>query len=95
MVRVAYFISPHGFGHAARAASVMAAMQHLAPTVQCEIFTQVPRWFFEDSLSQPFGYHAVHCDIGLVQQTSLLADIPATLQRLQGSFHLTLPWSPH
>jgi hypothetical protein len=84
--RVAYFISSHGFGHAARAASVMAALQHLAPTVQYEIFTQVPRWFFEDSLSQPFGYHAVLSDIGLVQKTSLLADIPATLQRLQGFF---------
>ena len=86
--RVAYFITPHGFGHAARAASVMAALQDMAPTVQYEIFTQVPRWFFEDSLSQPFGYHALLSDIGLVQQTSLLADIPATLQRLQGFFPL-------
>jgi hypothetical protein len=81
--RVAYFITPHGFGHAARAASVMAALQDLAPTVRCEIFTQVPRWFFEDSLPQPFGYHALLSDIGLVQKTSLLADMPATLQRLQ------------
>ena len=84
--RVAYFISPHGFGHAARAASVMAALQHLAPAVQWEIFTQVPRWFFEDSLLQPFGYHVLLSDIGLVQKTSLLADIPATLQRLQEFF---------
>lgn len=86
--RVAYFISPHGFGHAARAASVMAALQDMAPTVRFDIFTQVPDWFFEDSLAQPFAYHPVLTDIGLVQHTSLLADIPATLQRLQEFFPL-------
>ena len=86
--RVAYFISPHGFGHAARAASIMAAIEDIASTVQFEIFTHVPRWFFEDSLSRPFGYHDVLTDIGLVQQTSLIADLPATLQRLQGFFPL-------
>jgi hypothetical protein len=80
--RLAYFISPHGFGHAARAASIMAAVQERTATVQWEIFTQVPHWFFADSQVQSFGYHAVLTDIGLVQQTSLVADLPATLQRL-------------
>jgi hypothetical protein len=87
-MRVAYFISPHGFGHAARAASIMTAIQDMAPTVQCEIFTQVPRWFFEDSLSRPCGYHAVLTDVGLVQKTSLEADLPATLQRLHAFYPL-------
>jgi UDP:flavonoid glycosyltransferase YjiC (YdhE family) len=81
--RIAYFISPHGFGHAARAAGVMAAMQEIDSTIRFEIFTRVPRWFFEDSLAGGFGYHAVLTDIGLVQKTSLLADLPATLRRLQ------------
>jgi hypothetical protein len=66
----------------------MAALQDMAPTVQFDIFTLVPAWFFEDSLAQPFAYHPVLTDIGLVQQTSLLADIPATLQRLQEFFPL-------
>jgi hypothetical protein len=80
--RIAYFISPHGFGHAARAAAIMAAMQEIDSSIRFEIFTQVPRWFFESSLSKAFGYHAVLTDIGLVQQTSLIADFPATLRRL-------------
>jgi UDP:flavonoid glycosyltransferase YjiC (YdhE family) len=80
--RIAYFISPHGFGHAARAAGVMAAMHDIDPAIRFEIFTRVPRWFFEDSLASAFGYHAVLTDIGLVQQTSLTADLPATLRRL-------------
>lgn len=80
--RVAWFISPHGFGHAARAASIMAALQEIDPGMRFEIFTRVPRWFFRKSLAHPFGYHDVLTDIGLVQSTALTADLPATLQRL-------------
>lgn len=79
---VAYFITPHGYGHAARASAVMAAIQQLTPEVRFEIFTQVPRWFFQDSLSGPFGYHSLLTDIGLAQKTSLVEDVPETLRRL-------------
>lgn len=79
---IAYFISPHGYGHAARAAGVMEAMHDLDSTLRFEIFTQVPRWFFEDSFSGAFGYHSLLTDIGLVQKTPLHADIPETVKRL-------------
>jgi len=82
--RIAYFISPHGYGHAARASAVMEATQRLDPAVRFEIFTQVPRWFFQDSLSGHFGYHPLLTDIGLAQKTSLVEDLPETLQRLDG-----------
>jgi hypothetical protein len=80
--RVAYFISPHGYGHAARASAVMAATQELDPSVRFEIFTRVPRWFFEDSLDGRFGYHSLLTDIGLVQKTPLVEDLTETLKRL-------------
>ncbi|NIO06707.1 MAG: hypothetical protein GTO40_01480, partial [Deltaproteobacteria bacterium] len=80
--RIAYFITPHGYGHAARASAVMAAIQQRTPKVRFEIFTQVPRWFFQDSLSEPFGYHPLLTDIGLAQKTALSEDIPETLNRL-------------
>ncbi len=79
---IAYFISPHGYGHAARAAGVMEALHALDPSIRFEIFTKVPSWFFEDSLSEDFGYHALLTDIGLIQRTPLHADIPETLERL-------------
>jgi hypothetical protein len=81
--RIAYFISPHGYGHAARASAVMAAIHELAPEVRFEIFTQVPRWFFQDSLWKPFGYHPLLTDIGLAQKTALIEDLPETLRRLE------------
>ena len=45
--RIAYFISPHGFGHAARAAAVMQAISDTDAAVGFEIFTTVPSWFFQ------------------------------------------------
>ncbi|MBN1521115.1 MAG: hypothetical protein JW928_01175, partial [Candidatus Aureabacteria bacterium] len=77
-----YFVSPHGFGHAARAASVMLAMRELDPETGFEIFTEVPEWFFTDSLRGPFGYHPLLTDIGLVQLTPLKEDLSATLRAL-------------
>jgi len=83
-LRIAYFISPHGYGHAARSSAVMEAIHALDPTIHFEIFTQVPRWFFADSLTQPFGYHPLLTDIGLAQKTSLIEDLPETIKRLDG-----------
>jgi hypothetical protein len=48
--RIAFFISPHGYGHAARAAGIMEALSGLDPLIRFELFTMVPRWFFADSL---------------------------------------------
>ena len=82
MSRIAYFITPHGFGHAARAAAIMAALRALVPSIRFDIFTQVPEWFFQDSVGDGFDYHPLCTDIGLVQHSALHADIDATLQRL-------------
>jgi len=80
--RAAFFISPHGFGHAARASAVMAAMHDINPAIEFEIFTTVPSWFFEESLLGPFTYHSLLTDIGLVQDTPLHADLDKTIEHL-------------
>lgn len=79
---VAFFITPHGFGHAARAAAVAAALRRKCDSLRPELFTSVPQWFFDDSLEFPFGYHAVECDLGMVQRSSLEEDPAATCARL-------------
>jgi hypothetical protein len=81
-MNLACFISSHGFGHAARAAAVMAALHARRPAFHFEIFTQVPRWFFDDSLTGPFAYHPVLTDVGLVQTSPLDEDLAQTVQRL-------------
>ncbi len=79
---IAYFISPHGYGHAARACAVMAAMHKLNPSIRFEIFTTVPQWFFQQSIPETFTYHSLLTDIGIVQETPLREDLPETLRKL-------------
>ena len=82
MKSIAYFISPHGFGHAARAAAIMAALQQLDPEFCFEIYTLIPEWFFSESLTGPFHYHSLKTDIGLIQSSPLAEDAEATLNAL-------------
>ncbi len=79
---VACFVSPHGYGHAARACAVLSAIHRCQPDVHFEIFTRVPAWFFAESLAAPFSYHELLTDIGLVQTNSLQEDVTATIGRL-------------
>jgi len=83
-VFVAVFVSPHGFGHAARACAIMQALFGLEPGLRFEVFTLVPEWFFADSLTCPFRYHALLTDVGLAQVTALTEDLEATLAQLAG-----------
>ncbi len=87
---LAYFISPHGFGHAARASAVMNAIQERCPGIRFEIFTTVSPWFFEESLSGPFSYHALLTDVGLVQEGPLSANLFRTVASLDEF----LPFNP-
>ena len=80
--RIAYFVSPHGFGHAARAASVMEALAEIESSLQFDIFTTVPDWFFAKSHSFGYQYHRLETDIGLIQKTPFQEDLPATVQKL-------------
>jgi hypothetical protein len=86
--RLAYFVSPHGFGHAARAAAVMEALHSMDETAEFDIFTSVPSWFFETSLTKSFHYQFLVTDVGFVQNTPLKADLVETLARLNRFYPL-------
>ena len=85
MGRVAYFISPHGFGHAARSCAVMEGLLRRRPATHFDLFTEVPRWFFSESLPRCFTYHRLASDIGLVQNSALIEDLEATVTRLDNA----------
>lgn len=87
---IACFISPHGLGHAARAAAILAALQQRQPDVALHLFTTVYPGFFEASGCRHKTFHDTYTDVGFIQQSGLVADLPATVQRLD-SF---LPFEP-
>ncbi|MCM2270517.1 MAG: hypothetical protein NDJ75_10475 [Thermoanaerobaculia bacterium] len=93
-LRLAVFVSPHGFGHAARAAALLAALHEQRPALAVTLYTTVPRWFFAESLSFSLSYRELACDVGLVQKSALEEDLPETVRRLDAlwtetkGFHL-------
>lgn len=80
---IAYFVSPHGFGHAARACAVVQVLHQLLPRLHCHIFTTAPKWFFADSLVDGWTYHRCITDVGMAQKTALQEDVDATLNQLE------------
>jgi len=79
-----WFISPHGFGHAARASAIIAACSSLRPGIHHHLFTTVPQGFFDDSLAGVFfQFHNLECDVGMVQRTPFVEDVDATIRALQ------------
>ena len=80
--RYAVFVSPHGYGHAARASAVMEAL-YRREGARFEVFTTVPRWFFQESVPDLFHLHEVTTDVGYVQASALRADLGATARRLE------------
>ena len=79
-LQIACFISPHGFGHAARMCALIDSISTLVPSLSFHIFTTTPEWFFVESLVNPFEYHQLECDIGLVQTNPIEIDHPRPLK---------------
>ena len=80
---IACFVTPHGFGHAARACAVIETLHAKMPEIHFEIYTQAPTWFFSESLPACYSYHNYPSDVGLVQPSPFLEDLPATIRRLE------------
>ncbi|MDA8019382.1 MAG: hypothetical protein MPN21_18220 [Thermoanaerobaculia bacterium] len=90
MTRLAYVVSSHGFGHAARACAVIEALWNTnsGREVHVTIFGRTPEWFFHQSLGppgDPGSYEVVPADtdVGLVQTSALREDASATARLLR------------
>jgi len=81
-IPIAFFVSSHGFGHAARASAVMNAIFSKWSFVHFEIFTETPEWFFDNSLLMSFNYHFEKTDVGLVQTSPFYFDLNKTIEAL-------------
>jgi L-arabinokinase len=73
-MRVAYYISSHGYGHAARQQAIIQRLiQH---GIQVYVGTAAPEKFFRNVA----GYHHEYYDIGMLQADALTFDIERTLK---------------
>jgi len=78
---IAYFVTPHGFGHSARASAVMEALNRRFTNLKFMVFTTAPAWFFTDS-GLNIEYHPLFHDVGLIQSSPFLNDLSATIEEL-------------
>jgi hypothetical protein len=77
----AAFVSPHGFGHAARASAVLGALRERTGA-RFHLFATTPRWFFDETISGAYTLHQVVTDVGLRQRSALEFDLEATVEAL-------------
>ena len=78
-MKIAYFISSHGFGHASRASAIMEALTALDPQIRFDIYTGTPEWLFRDAGLTNFTYHPGAVDVGLVQLNPMDHDLPRSV----------------
>jgi len=76
-------ITNHGFGHAARTASVAAEIQRLNPEILLILVTTAPRWLLESYIPGDFIHRPRGFDIGVIQSDSINMDLEATLHKLK------------
>ena len=71
---IVFYISGHGFGHAARATQVVNALAGFAPAATLVIRAAVPEWFLRTSLQIPAKIVPGETDSGVVQHDGLSID---------------------
>jgi UDP:flavonoid glycosyltransferase YjiC (YdhE family) len=80
-VKILFYITGHGYGHATRMTAVMNALSARRPDLQLFARTEAPEWVFRSSVAAPVAYERVRIDAGVVEKDLLAQDVPATLQR--------------
>lgn len=81
-MRVLFYISGHGFGHATRVAATMGALLRRQPAVQIHVRTPAPESLFAGLPSTSVKYSNAVLDAGVVEKDLFSQDIIQTLTRL-------------
>ncbi len=75
-MKLLYYITSHGYGHAARTAAICNL---LSPGTDIVFRTTVPRQFFDEEVHRPFTYAPAEFDCGCFQTDGVTVDVGRTL----------------
>ena len=78
---IVFYMSGHGFGHAARTTQVVNALARRAPSLVVRLRTDVPEWFLRSSLQVNADILPGPTDVGVVQPDSVSVDEDETARR--------------
>jgi hypothetical protein len=77
-MRIAFYISGHGLGHASRDIELMSALLTARPDARIVVRTSAPGWIFERTAPRSIELQPLEADTGVVQIDSLHLDEEAT-----------------
>jgi L-arabinokinase len=80
-LRVAFYISGHGLGHASRSIELMHALLGTAPHARIIVRTSAPPWIFERTAPASIELQSVEVDTGIAQIDSVRIDEAETVRR--------------
>jgi hypothetical protein len=73
-VLILFYVSGHGFGHAARSIELIRELRAQRPDVRVVVRTSVPRWLFASIAGETVQVQSLETDTGVVQIDSLHLD---------------------
>jgi len=84
-----FYISGHGFGHAARCIEVINAILARRPETRIGVRTAAPRWLFDLTVKGKITFSTLETDTGVVQIDALTLDEADSIRRAS-AFHSDL-----
>jgi len=85
-LKIAYFITDHGFGHGTRSLAVIDEFFQSRQNICLHIYSKLPRFLFEQSIDTPFELHPIQVDLGLAQLSPTQVDLEGSLCQLEKAF---------
>lgn len=81
-MRIAAYLSGHGYGHAMRGSLVLAALKRHIPRLHISLKTRAPRWLFTD-LDGDIAFNQTPVDVPPVQIDAFTMEIHQTVEALK------------
>ncbi len=76
-MKILYYITPHGFGHAVRSTAIC---NRLNSKIEITFRTTIPESFFREEMKREFNYAPESFDCGCVQKDGVTVDIEKTAE---------------
>lgn len=76
---LAYYITPHGFGHGVRSCEILRRLLDLKPDLKAIIISDLPEFFIEQNIGRRVEVRRLRLDVGLYQYDGIRFDLERTL----------------
>ena len=86
MRNIAYYITPHGFGHAVRSLEVIRHLLFCEAELQITVVSDIPEFLVRERVGRLLPFRKRRLDVGLVQKDSVRFDLGATQRALKTLF---------